>query len=374
MQPPLKFLLVDSLEDSRTALAVLLRRDGLELLVARSGAEALELLRAHDVALAFLDVDLPDMDGFRLAELIRGMVRTRGMPLIFLATELQPRHRFFPGHDTAPVDFLCRPLEPLVLQGKVEVFFRLCRAEQQLAQQQREQGLNQAFLSMMSHDLRDPLHAMILSATLLQRSSKEPSVLSLVEMLLAGGKRMNRMIEELLDVGRARQAGGIALNRELTDLGALLRRVVGETQAANPQHGLQLEEMGDLRGEWDEGRLAQVASSLVGNAVQHGDSAEPIRVRVDGTMADSVLLEVRNRGSIAAETLSEIFNPFRGGRHAGKEGLGVGLFIVHEIVIAHEGSICVEPEPPAGIRCRVELPRHGAPLTAGMLRPSSPVR
>ena len=99
-----KCLLVDDLEENLVALAALLKRDDVELLEARSGAEALELLLVHDVALAFLDVQMPDMDGFELAELMRGSDRTRHVPLIFVTAGARDQHRVFKGYETGAVD------------------------------------------------------------------------------------------------------------------------------------------------------------------------------------------------------------------------------------------------------------------------------
>ncbi len=130
-----KCLLVDDLEENLVALAALLKRDDVELLEARSGAEALELLLVHDVALAFLDVQMPDMDGFELAELMRGSERTRHVPLIFVTAGARDRHRVFKGYETGAVDFLYKPIEAHILKNKADVFFELHRQKQQLAQE-----------------------------------------------------------------------------------------------------------------------------------------------------------------------------------------------------------------------------------------------
>ena len=96
----------------------LLRADDVELLEARSGAEALELLLRHDVALALLDVQMPEMDGFELAELMRGSERTRHVPIIFVTAGARDQHRLFKGYETGAVDFLYKPIEPHILKNK----------------------------------------------------------------------------------------------------------------------------------------------------------------------------------------------------------------------------------------------------------------
>ncbi|TWB08238.1 two-component sensor histidine kinase [Rhizobium sp. ERR 1071] len=129
------FLLVDDLEENLLALEALLRRDDVLLLKARSGDQALELLLKHDVALALVDVHMPGLNGFELAELLRGNERTRHIPIIFVTAgsgDTRPRFR---GYEAGAVDFIQKPIEPDVLRSKVAVFHELFRQRQQLAAQ-----------------------------------------------------------------------------------------------------------------------------------------------------------------------------------------------------------------------------------------------
>src|SRR3984957_20044546 len=112
------FLFVDDLEENLLSLEALLRRDWLVLLKARSGPEALELLLQYDVALAILDVQMPEMDGYDLAELMRGTERTRRVPIIFVTAGAADRQRRFRGYETGAVDFLNKPIEPDILRSK----------------------------------------------------------------------------------------------------------------------------------------------------------------------------------------------------------------------------------------------------------------
>src|SRR5580692_629411 len=134
MSPRVKCLLVDDLEENLLALSALLRREDVEILQARSAAAALELLLVHDVALAFLDVQMPEMDGFELAELMRGSDRTRHIPLIFVTAGAREQHRLFQGYESGAVDFIYKPIEPHILKNKAQVFFQLYRQRVRLAQ------------------------------------------------------------------------------------------------------------------------------------------------------------------------------------------------------------------------------------------------
>lgn len=360
-----KCLLVDDLEENLLALGGLLRREDVELLQARSGAEALELLLVHDVALAFLDVQMPEMDGFELAELMRGMERTRHVPIIFVTAGVRDQHRLFKGYEAGAVDFLYKPLEPHVLRNKAEVFFQLYRQKQQLAQQLQELTetlrLNEMFTAVLGHDLRNPLSAILTSADLLHRRTADEAVRRTAGRMLSSGKRMGRMIEDVLDLARARLAGGISLKRGTTDFGQLVQRIVQEHQSAFPQHRIEVLQEGDLVGDWDSDRLAQVASNLIGNALQHGDTGEPVRVQMEGLGKEGVVFSVTNRGAIPPELKASLFDPFRGGQkqRGRSEGLGLGLYIVQQIIHAHQGSVNVQTDSGEHTVFRVELPRQG---------------
>jgi two-component system sensor histidine kinase/response regulator len=359
-----KCLLVDDLDENLLALAALLRCDDVEILTARSGSEALELLLLHEIALAFIDVQMPDMDGFELAELMRGSERTRQIPIIFVTAGARDQHRVFKGYESGAVDFLFKPIEPHILSNKADVFFQLYRQKHQLAEDLKDRTetlrLNEMLTAVLSHDLRSPLNAVLTSAHLIQRRSTDDSVRETAARIVASGKRMSRMIEDMLDLARARLAGGISLNRDSGDLGALIDRVVREIQVANPRGRIEVSRAGELTGEWDSERLAQVASNLIGNALQHGEPGEPVRVTADGTRSEHVLLSVCNAGRIPPELLPQLFDPFRGAqRQAGRsEGLGLGLYIVQQIVLAHQGRVDVQSDETNRTLFTVRVPRR----------------
>jgi two-component system, sensor histidine kinase and response regulator len=345
-----KCLLVDELEENLLALSALLRREDVEIMQARSGAEALELLLVHDVALALVDVQMPDMDGFELAELMRGSDRTRHVPIIFVTAGVRDQYRLFKGYDTGAVDFLYKPIDPHILKSKADVFFQLYRQKQQLARQLEELTqtlrLNELFTAVLGHDLRNPLSAILNSANLLERISKEDVVKQAATRMVNSGRRMSRMIDDMLDLTRARLGGGIPLRREPIELGQLVQRVIQEHQVAFPQGRFEIRQVGDLSGCWDADRLAQMTSNLIGNALEHGEKREPVEVSLNGTRADVVTLSVTNTGVIPEDILPHLFDPFRvGQRHLGRsDGLGLGLFIVQQIVVAHGGRVDVETD------------------------------
>jgi signal transduction histidine kinase len=363
MLPKIKCLLVDDLPDNLLALSGLLQSEDIETLSARSGSEALELLLMHEFALAFLDVQMPEMDGFRLAELMRGSERTRHVPIIFVTAGAREQQRMFKGYEAGAVDFIYKPIEPHVLKNKADVFFQLYRQRQELARdlQIRTETLrlNEMFSALLAHDLRNPLSAILASAQLLKRRTDDKHAQEAAARILSSGNHMGRLIEDMLDLARARLAGGIVIKREPTDLKTLVERVVREHQAAAPERPIDTAYVGDCAGQWDCERIAQVASNLIGNALKHGDVAGPVGVRLDGTDEKSVVLTVANRGTIPAQLVNHLFDPFRGAqRTAGRrEGLGLGLYIVYQIVKAHGGSVQVATGENDQTILRVAVPR-----------------
>lgn len=359
-----KCLLVDDVEENLIALEALLQRDGLDILKAQSGPEALELLLAHDdVALALLDVQMPEMNGFELAELIRGSERTRHIPLIFMTAGSREQNWQFRGYESGAVDFLYKPIDPHMLTNKASVFFELHRRKQALAHELRARTealrINEMFMAVLSHDLRTPLQSIVAAASVLKRLPSPDKTALMADRVLGASQRMGHMIEDLLDVTRIRQAGGLALQLGPAHMQTLVQRTLDEVATSHPERPIDSTLAGDLAGTWDAERLCQVITNLVGNALHHGSADHPVRIAVDGSRPEEVSITVSNGGTIPAGLLPHLFDPFRGGeREPGRhQGLGLGLFIAHQIVRAHHGTIEARSHNDV-TSFRVTLPRH----------------
>lgn len=360
--PVVNVLLVDDLPANLLALSALLRRDDVRLLQAASGAEALELLLRHPVALALVDVQMPEMDGFALAELMRGSQRTRGVPIVFVTAGASDERRLFQGYESGAVDFLHKPLDPHILKSKVDVFVQIEQQKLRLADELREKTetlrLNEMFSAMLGHDLRGPLNVLIMNAMLQKKRAASEAEAQSAQRALDSTKLMGRMIGDMLDLARTRLSGGIPIRRQFTDLGALLASQIDSCREAHPARIIELMQTGDTSGHWDPDRLAQAVSNLLGNALQHGEPDAPVTCALDGSQAATVLLTVSNRGGIAPEVLATLFDPFRDrSRHRGRgDGLGLGLYIVEQIVRAHGGEVAGHSED--GVtRFELRLPR-----------------
>lgn len=224
---------------------------------------------------------------------------------------------------------------------------------------------NELFAGVLAHDLRNPLGAMMTAAQLvLMRREGEGALSDRVakplSRIVSSGHRMATMIEQLLDFTQIRSGGGIPIAPHETNLIDLCGQAVGELELGHPEWTIQREAVGDLRGEWDSDRLLQVLSNLVANACQHGVAGSPVLVRLDGSAGDRVEIEVHNRGAIPASLVPNLFDPFRSTRHRRDQsrGLGLGLFIVREIVRGHGGSVDVVSNELEGTTFVVHLPRR----------------
>lgn len=211
-------------------------------------------------------------------------------------------------------------------------------AESALAAEREAAQARERLVGILGHDLRVPLTAVTLGADELIRSgelSEERQQTALA--ILSSARRAARMVTDLLDFTRARFTGGIPIRRRPADLCEVARKVFAEITAGGQQHRVQLVTEGDCHGSWDPDRAAQVVANLVRNALEHGRDDSAAVVRIEGR-AEDVVIEVENAIHAVPEDLGDIFSPFRQGR-ARTGGLGLGLFIVQQIVMAHEGTV-----------------------------------
>jgi signal transduction histidine kinase len=229
---------------------------------------------------------------------------------------------------------------------------------------QRVDESRELFLATLGHDLRNPLTAIVASSQLLAGSAQLDDEHRGIASRMSGfAKVMSGMIHDLLDFTRARLGGGMPVSPARTDLQQLLRDVLDEFRAAHPHRLLRFESFGDTSGEWDAARLRQVVSNLLGNAIEYATDATPIEVSARGETSE-VLLAVKNEGPpISSSVLPTIFNPFVRApevrtRQRPFGGVGLGLYISQQIVIAHGGTIAVVSSEGTGTVFTVRLPRY----------------
>jgi PAS domain S-box-containing protein len=219
----------------------------------------------------------------------------------------------------------------------------------------------QHLLGIVSHDLRNPLGAILLGATGLLEMEESDDVTSIARRIHASAERATRMIRDLLDFTQARRGGSIRLQRRSIDLHELASASISETKASYPGRVVELTREGNTRGAWDADRLAQVIINLVTNALKYSPIGTPVAVRVEDR-GDAVELAVHNEGApIPPERLGQIFAPLQRATDEidlQTRSVGLGLYIVEAIVRAHEGTVSVVSILEAGTTFTVRLPRE----------------
>ncbi|OLF53585.1 hybrid sensor histidine kinase/response regulator [Pseudomonas chlororaphis] len=385
-----KLLIVDDLPENLLALEALIKREDRQVYKALSADEALSLLLEHEFAMAILDVQMPGMNGFELAELMRGTEKTKNIPIVFVSAAGRELNYAFKGYESGAVDFLHKPLDIQAVKSKVNVFVDLYRQSKAMKQQvealeqsRREQEtllqrlqatqneLEQAvrmrddFMSIVAHEVRTPLNGLILETQLrkmhLARDNAAAFSLDKMHAMVDRDERqinsLIRLIEDMLDISRIR-TGKLSIRPSEVDLAQLVRGLLENfaPQVEAAESSISLDAEAAVSGQWDEFRIEQVISNLLTNALRYG-AKSPIEVRVyraDG----QARVEVRDYGiGISEENQGRIFQQFEriSANHA-VAGLGLGLFISEQIVTAHGGTLEVESRIGEGALFRVCLP------------------
>jgi phosphoserine phosphatase RsbU/P len=236
--------------------------------------------------------------------------------------------------------------------------------KRQAEEAQKRADFEKQLIGIVSHDLRNPLSSMLLgTGLLLQNDELDASVTKTLLRVQRAGQRAERMIADLLDFTQARLGGGIPIEREEVCLEQLVQQVIEEAETTHPERDLRVSYQGESVGEWDPGRLAQVVSNLVVNALRYSTGGTPVTVRT-ACEEDMAVLEVHNFGEqITAELRGRLFQPMQRGvgkADATTKSVGLGLYIVEQIVLGHGGTVDVESSPARGTTFRVRLPLRAA--------------
>jgi len=216
-------------------------------------------------------------------------------------------------------------------------------ARTNLENERETSELREQFIAVLGHDLRNPLASISAGARILGREAKSDKEHQVIAMLETTVVRMAGLIDNVLDFARGRLGGGITLDRNIRKpLEPVLHQVIDELRLSSPGRQIEAEYAIDVPVNCDWSRIGQLASNLVGNALSHGSSNEPVRVRAvteDGLFK----LSVANGGEpIPEAALDKLFEPFfRGEVRASRQGLGLGLHIAAQIAKAHEGTLAV---------------------------------
>ncbi|MBZ5714743.1 response regulator [Nannocystis pusilla] len=400
MEAPVDILLVDDNPNNLLALEALLSDIGARFVKARSGVDALKCLLEQDFALIILDIQMPDMDGFETAAMIRGRERSRRIPIIFLTAFNRSDTQVHRGYALGAVDFLFKPIVPEILRSKVAVFADLYRkteevrrqAEQlRIAERQaherrlavaeleaRAQVLAEAdrrkdeFMAVMAHELRNPLTPIATALETLRRA--QPGTLQLERARQAMERQVQhlvRLVDGLLEASRY-TAGTIELHHQNVDLAGVVQQAAQMSQPllSDRRHRLEIQ-LPDHRVELvaDPDRVAQMLVNLLNNAARCTDAGGTIHL-IAARDGDTLELRVRDHGrGIRPELLPRIFELFvhsDRARDRAEGGFAVGLAMVKRLAELHGGSVTAHSRGEGqGAEFIVRLPLlAGAPVEA----------
>ena len=398
VQDPSKILIVDDLPENLQALEALLRHEQRAIYQAGSGEQALAMMLEHEFALAILDVQMPEMDGFELAELMRSTSRTRHIPIVFVSAAGRELDYAFKGYESGAVDFLYKPIDPGAVRSKVKVFVALDQQRRETQRQmvalersrqeqetllrelnktqqelQRSLKMRDEFMSLVAHELRTPLNTLFLETQMRSLQVKRGNMAAFepqqMEAMVQRDERqiksMIRLIDDMLDVSRMR-SGKLSIRPAKVELMHLLERVISDLslQAATTGSSLTLRPHERVDGCWDEFRVEQVIVNLLTNALRYG-CGEPVEVSVTRE-GEAVRIDVRDGGKgISPADLERIFEPYeRGARNGEPKGLGLGLYISRQLAMSHGGELRVTSNPGQGSTFSLVLPVTEQPVCA----------
>jgi phosphoserine phosphatase RsbU/P len=237
---------------------------------------------------------------------------------------------------------------------------RLVAVSRDITEQKQQIEFEQQLIGIVSHDLRNPISAMVMAGMLLnERLPPGTPPADISERIVNSGQRAMRLIRDLLDFTQLRSSHGMPIERRSANLHQICKQAVDEAALANPSRILLHEATGEGQGSWDSDRLAQVVGNLTRNALSYSPEDSTVRVRSYG-YGPSVSVEVHNEGEpIPSEIIPTLFRPFK--RSARKldsdRSIGLGLFIVREIVTAHRGTVNIRSNAGDGTMFQVQLPR-----------------
>src|ERR1043165_3069171 len=364
-----KILAVDDRPENLVSLEVVLRDLNVDLIKATSGNDALKETLHHDFALALLDIQMPDMDGYELASILREEEKTAHLPFIFISAVYTDNLNVFKGYERGAFSFITKPFQPEILINKVKFFIE--KHQQEIALQNANRDLEknvkaleaankelEAFSYSVSHDLRAPLRAVNGYAQMLNEdySSKlDENARRILQNISNNAAKMGTLIDQLLAFSRL---GRKEIVRSDVDLNELVKNVVADVQKTGVHAAkINIASLPHVRADYN--LLYQVVYNLLSNAIKYSSKKEHPVVDIYASEKDEeVVFSVKDNGAgFNMQHANKLFGVFQR-LHSDEEfdGTGVGLAIVQRIINKHGGRVWADAKPDEGATFSFSLP------------------
>jgi two-component system, sensor histidine kinase and response regulator len=379
-------LIIDDKTANIFALEKLLEKPERIFLTATSGKEGLKIALEKDIDLVILDVQMPEMDGFEVAQVLKSHKRTKDIPIIFASAEKKERHSVMKGFEEGAVDYLSKPLDPELTKAKVSVLLKIQMQKKELQEKNLslesadaqikmlnsylQKNLTQletmnkeleAFSYSVSHDLRAPLRSIIGYSKILEEDCMDKldaGAKRTLGIIQQNASRMNDLIEDLLEFSKL---GKKELHKSEINIHELVQRTVNEISDSNP-HKANIKLTSLPIAYADHKLLTQVWVNLISNAIKYSAKKENPVVEIGSHEKDNeIIYYVKDNGAgFNMEYSDRLFNVFqRLHRLEEFEGTGVGLALVHRIINKHGGRVWAEGKVNEGAIFYFSLPGAG---------------
>lgn len=366
-------LIVDDAPENIISLKKVLEVNGFEVDTASSGEEALKKILKNSYVLIILDVQMPEMDGFEVAEAISGYSKAKETAIIFLSAAIANVNLITRGYSSGGLDYISKPVDMNILLLKVKTFYRIYEQSRALNEMQTKlleeiefrkeaERKKDEFISIASHELKTPMTSIKGYIQLLERSlDKEDMETTRVRLHKVQNQveKLNLLVADLLDISKI-ESGKLKFNKKYFSFDKILDHIVEIMEQANPQ--VKFIKKGQINTEifGDEMRIEQVIINFITNAIKYAPDSDEVHFTSE-LRGDEIYFSVKDFGiGMAKEHQQQIFDKFYRVEETSErfQGLGIGLYICQEIIERHEGKIGVNSEPDEGSEFYFTIPLH----------------
>lgn len=366
-------LIVDDSPENIISLKKVLEKNNFEVDTASSGEEALKKVLKKSYVLIILDVQMPGMDGFEVAEAISGYSRAKETAIIFLSAAIANVNLITRGYSSGALDFISKPVDINVLLLKVKTFYRIYEQSRALNEMQAKlleeiefrkeaERKKDEFISIASHELKTPMTTVKGYIQLLERSVQKGdlnTVKGRLQKVHDQVEKLNLLIADLLDISKI-ESGKLKFNKKYFSFTELLDHILEAMEHANPQMNFVVNNTvhDDVYG--DEIRIEQVIVNFLTNAIKYSPDSKEVHITAEVRNGE-VFFAVKDFGiGMPQEHLEHIFDKFYRVEESSErfQGLGIGLYICSEIIERHNGKIGVNSQLGSGSEFYFSIPLH----------------